>query len=393
MKNRFKSCSLKNTFLFWLLCFVCSSSMSQIKILPGAFNQDLYIPILNGKKIGVVAHQASLIPKNNGTQHLIDFLIEKKINIHCIFAPEHGFRGTADAGEKINDNKDPITGLQIISLYGKNKKPTKEQLNGIEILIFDLQDVGVRFFTYLSTLHYVMEACAENNIPLIVLDRPNPNVHYVDGPVMEEEQTSFLGLHPVPIVYGMTIGEYAQMINGQAWLKNGLTCDLTVIKMINYDRQTKYDLPINPSPNLPNSISVILYPSLCFFEGTNVRVGRGTNIPFQHFGAPYLKSNYSFTPSSGPGSKYPKHENVRCFGKDLRNENSLSQINLEYLLFAYQNCDDKESFFNTFFDKLAGGKKLKNQIISGMLSSEIRQSWQKDLQEFKQMREFYLLYD
>jgi uncharacterized protein YbbC (DUF1343 family) len=183
------------------------------------------------------------------------------------------------------------------------------------------------------------------------------------------------------------------MINGQAWLKNGLTCDLTVIKMINYDRQTKYDLPINPSPNLPNSISVNLYPSLCFFEGTNVSVGRGTNIPFQHFGAPYLKSNYSFIPSSGPGSKYPKHENVRCFGKDLRNENSLSQINLEYLLFAYQNCDDKESFFNTFFDKLAGGKKLKNQIISGMLSSEIRQSWQKDLQEFKQMREFYLLYD
>lgn len=374
-------------FIFLALATCLSCTKAQIKL--GADQTNNYFPLLENKNIAIVANQTSII---KGV-HLVDSLLNANFKLQKVFSPEHGFRGKADAGSYIENEIDKLSGLPIVSLYGKNKKPTKEQLKNIDIILFDIQDVGARFYTYISTLHYVMEAGAQNNIPVLILDRPNPNIHYVDGPILDTAYSSFVGMHPIPVVHGMTIGEYAQMINGQAWLKNGLTCDLTVIKMINYDRQTKYDLPINPSPNLTNSISVNLYPSLCFFEGTNVSVGRGTNIPFQHFGAPYLKSNYSFIPSSGPGSKYPKHENVRCFGKDLRNENSLSQINLEYLLFAYQNCDDKESFFNTFFDKLAGGKKLKNQIISGMLLSEIRQSWQKDLQEFKQMREFYLLYD
>jgi uncharacterized protein YbbC (DUF1343 family) len=368
--------------------------MSQIKILPGAFNQDLYIPILNGKKIGVVAHQASLIPKNNGTQHLIDFLIEKKINIHCIFAPEHGFRGTADAGEKINDNKDPITGLQIISLYGKNKKPTKEQLNGIEILIFDLQDVGVRFFTYLSTLHYVMEACAENNIPLIVLDRPNPNVHYVDGPVMEEEQTSFLGLHPVPIVYGMTIGEYAQMINGEGWLSIDKYCKLNVIPIKNYTRESTYELIVRPSPNLPNSQSIALYPSLCLLEPTVISIGRGTDFQFQVYGHPkFPKSDFSFTPKPNFGAKNPKLENNLSYGKNLTQVPKPEQLELKWLIDAYRNFPKSNTFFLNGFNRIAGNSILKEQIISGISEKEIRESWRPKLKKFKKIREKYLIYN
>ncbi|SVE18950.1 uncharacterized protein METZ01_LOCUS471804, partial [marine metagenome] len=245
------------------------------------------------------------------------------------------------------------TGLPIISLYGKNKKPSAEQLAEIDILLFDIQDVGARFYTYISTLHYVMEAAAENNIKVIVLDRPNPNGHYIDGPIREEGFESFVGMHPIPIVHGMTIGEYAKMINGENWISN--KCNLTIIEMENYTHDMHYDLPIKPSPNLPNSRSINLYPSLCLFEGTTVSIGRGTDYPFQHFGAPYLESNYSFTPKSGEGSTSPKHENIKCFGTDLRFQgNYLTAINLNWLIKSYNNCSNKEEFFNNFFDKLVG---------------------------------------
>ena len=379
----------KNTQLFIFLALVACLSCTKAQIKLGIDQTYNYFPLLMDKNIAIVANQTSII---NGV-HLVDTLLKADFNIIKVFSPEHGFRGKADAGSYIENEIDKTSGLPIVSLYGKNKKPTKEQLQNIDFIVFDIQDVGVRFYTYISTLHYVMEAAAENNVSVLVLDRPNPNGYYVDGPVLDTTFSSFVGMHPIPIVHGMTIGEYAQMINGQHWLNNGLKCNLKVIPLLNYDRKMSYDLPIKPSPNLPNAKSVNLYPSLCFFEGTNVSVGRGTNFPFQHFGAPYLNSDYFFIPKSGPGSKYPKHENKKCFGKDLRNENFLNQINLDYLLFAYQNCIDKESFFNNFFDKLAGGNTLKKQIIAGLTSEEIRHSWKHDLQEFQKMRESYLLYD
>lgn len=389
MKNdKFIIMKYKSTQLFIFLALATSLSCTKAQIKLGADLTADYFPLLSGKNVAVVANQTSMIDNT----HLVDSLLGANFDVLKVFSPEHGFRGKADAGSYIENEIDKLSGLPIVSLYGKNKKPSFEQLQNLDIIVFDIQDVGARFYTYISTLHYVMEAAAQNNISVIVLDRPNPNIHYVDGPVLDTAFTSFVGMHPIPVVHGMTIGEYAQMINGQEWLEDRLRCDLTVIKMKNYDRQTIYDLPINPSPNLPNSIAINLYPSLCFFEGTNVSIGRGTDIPFQHFGAPYLQTDYSFTPKSGPGSKYPKYENVKCFGKDLQNENSLSQINLEYLLFAYQNCDDKQNFFNNFFSKLAGGNSLRDQIMSGKSANEIRQSWQKELQEFNEMREPYLLY-
>ena len=324
--------------------------------------------------------------------HLVDSLISHKINIVKVFSPEHGFRGNEDAGAYIKDDIDSKTKLPIISLYGKNKKPSNDDLEDVDIILFDIQDVGVRFYTYISTLHYVMEAAAENNIELIVLDRPNPNGHYIDGPVREENYKSFVGMHPVPIVYGMTIGEYAKMINGEKWISQ--KCNLKVIKLIGYSHDSHYDLPIKPSPNLPNSRSINLYPSLCLFEGTNISVGRGTNFPFQHFGSPYIKSNYSFTPKSGKGSKFPKHENKRCYGSDLRFQvNYMNNINLVWLINCYNECPNKEDFFNSFFDKLAGNEKLRKQIYEGKETSEIINSWQKDLNKFKKIRAKYLMYD
>lgn len=379
----------KITHLFILigLSFHLSCNSNELKL--GAENTHFYFPLLQSKNIAVIANQTSLINQ----VHLVDTLLAANFRIKKVFSPEHGFRGKADAGAYIENGVDEKTSLPIISLYGKNKKPKPEQLEGIDVLLFDIQDVGARFYTYISTLHYVMEAAAQNNIVVIVLDRPNPNGNYIDGPVLDTAFRSFVGMHPIPIVHGMTIGEYAKMINGENWLKNGLTCDLKVVPMSGYNRYMRYDLPVKPSPNLPNAQAVNLYPSLCLFEGTNVSVGRGTPFPFQHFGAPYLKSDYSFIPESGPGSKYPKHENIKCFGKDLRLEITLNQINLDYLLFAYQNCNDKESFFNNFFVKLAGGNTLKNQIVSGFTSQEIRQAWKHDLKEFKKTRKPYLLYD
>ena len=362
-------------------------SVNAQKLVLGAERTNIYLPLLKNKKIAVVGNQTSMIANT----HLVDSLLSLKVNVVKVFSPEHGFRGKADAGAKIEDETDEKTGLPIISLYGKNKKPTVEQLKGIELLLFDIQDVGARFYTYISTLHYVMEAAAENNIKVIVLDRPNPNGHYIDGPIREKGFESFVGMHPIPIVHAMTIGEYAQMINGEKWIAR--QCDLTVIEMENYTHDMSYDLPIKPSPNLPNSRSINLYPSLCLFEGTNVSLGRGTEYPFQHFGAPYLKSNYSFTPKSGEGSKSPPHENKKCYGTDLRfQDNYLEEINLNWLIESYNNCPEKEKFFNSFFDKLAGTDKLRLQIIEGKTVKEIKERWQEGLDNFKVIRKKYLLY-
>jgi uncharacterized protein YbbC (DUF1343 family) len=344
--------------------------------------------MLNNKSIGVVGNQSSLI----GTTHLVDSLLSAKLQVVKVFSPEHGFRGTADAGAHIENGIDEKTGLPIISLYGSNKKPTESQLEGIEILVFDMQDVGARFYTYISTLHYVMEAAAQNNIPLFVLDRPNPNGHYMDGPILDTAYRSFVGMHAIPIVHGMTIGEYAQMINGQKWLKDSLECDLTVIPMLGYNKQMSYDLPVKPSPNLPNAQAVNLYPSLCLFEGTNVSVGRGTDLPFQHYGAPYLESDYSFVPESGAGAKYPKQEGEKCYGQDLSQLPKLSQLDLSFLIDAYKACPEKEDFFNAFFDKLAGGNTLRISIIEGKSIKDIRQSWSEELLEFEHMRNTYIIY-
>lgn len=356
----------------------------------GAENSKLYLPLLKDKKIGIVTNQSGLLSNNT---HIVDFLVKKNIVIKKIFAPEHGFRGTADAGEHVVDGKDPKTGLPIISLYGDNKKPKPAQLAEIDIMVFDLQDVGARFYTYISSLHYVMEACAEQNIPLIILDRPNPNGNIIDGPVLEKEYSSFVGMHTIPILHGMTIGEYGQMINGENWLKNGIQCKLTIIPCTNYDRQMNYSLPVKPSPNLPNDQAINLYASLCLFEGTNVSVGRGTEKQFQIYGSPFLpKSDFSFIPKPNIGAQNPVYNGLECFGEDLSATNKVNQLQLKWLISAYKTTTAKSKFFNGFFTKLAGTKKLQLQIENGVPEEEIRKSWEKGLIEFKEMRSQYLIY-
>ncbi|MFV8331851.1 exo-beta-N-acetylmuramidase NamZ domain-containing protein [Flavobacterium sp. GSP14] len=360
------------------------------EIKTGADNYNNYLPLLINKQIGIVTNQTSIL--SNKT-HLVDFLLEKNIAIQKIFAPEHGFRGTADAGEHIVDGKDSKTGLSIISLYGDNKKPKLEQLAGIDIMVFDLQDVGARFYTYISSLHYIMEACAENNIPLLILDRPNPNGRIVDGPILEKEFSSFVGMHPIPLLHGMTIGEYAQMINGEKWLKNELQCKLTVIPCSNYNRKMDYSLPVKPSPNLPNDQAVNLYASLCLFEGTNVSVGRGTENQFQIYGSPYLpRDSFSFTPKPNLGAQNPVYNGVLCYGENLSAVTKVNRLELKWLIKAYQTTNDKSKFFNPFFTKLAGTKKLQQQIEAGISEVKIRESWKKGLEAFTEMRKKYLIY-
>ena len=367
-----------------------------IDIKTGADNYAAYLPLLKDKKVGIVTNQTGIL---SDKRHVVDFLLEKKIAVQKIFAPEHGFRGTADAGEHVVDGKDTKTGLPIISLYGNNKKPKPEQLAGIDILIFDLQDVGARFYTYISSLHYVMEACTENNIQLVIFDRPNPNGGIVDGPILEKEFTSFVGMHQIPTLHGMTIGEYAQMINGEKWFNpstsSGQTvqCKLTVIPCLNYKREMPYSLPVKPSPNLPNDKAINLYASLCLFEGTNVSSGRGTQKQFQIYGSPYLpKSDFSFTPVSNFGSKEPMNKDVLCNGEDLTTIPKVTKLELKWLIKAYQTTSNKSKFFTDFFTKLAGTKKLQQQIESGISETEIRKSWEKGLNEFKEMRKKYLIY-
>lgn len=367
-------------------------------IKTGATNYENYLALLENKKVGIVTNQTGTVTyfKENELlyESIVDFLIEKKVSVQKIFAPEHGFRGTADAGELIIDGKDTKTGLPIISIYGNNKKLKPEQLDGIEVMVFDLQDVGARFYTYISSLHYVMEACAEKNIQLIVLDRPNPNGSIVDGPILEKEFSSFVGMHPIPTLHGMTIGEYAQMINGEKWLKDGIQCELIVIPCSNYNRKVAYSLPVKPSPNLPNDQSINLYASLCLFEGTNVSVGRGTEKQFQIYGSPFLpKSDFSFTPIPNFGAKEPLYKNELCYGEDMTSIAKVSKLELKWLIKAYNSTWDKSKFFNPFFTKLAGTEKLQQQIESGISEEQIRRSWKKELDNFKKMRKKYLLYE
>lgn len=359
-------------------------------ILVGAEQINSYLPLLKEKRVGVVVNQTSMVHNT----HLVDFLLANNINVKTVFAPEHGFRGNADAGETVSNGIDKSTGLPIISLYGKNKKPNRNQLSNIDILIFDIQDVGARFYTYISTLEYVMEACAENEKPILILDRPNPNGHYVDGPVLKPEFKSFVGMQPIPVVHGMTVGEYANFLNGEKRLKNGVQARVIVVPCKNYTHATPYDLPIAPSPNLPNAQAIALYPSLCFFEGTTLSIGRGTTNQFQVIGHPNYIGNHEFTPVSLPGAKSPKHQNKACKGVSLTQATTKSQLDLSYFFTAYNYFKANNiQFFNTnnFINKLAG-YDFKEQVNNGLSEAEIRASWQEDINKFKEIRKKYLLY-
>ncbi len=383
-------------FRFAILFFLATIALgAHSQVIVGTQQTADYLLFITGKRIAVVANQTSVID----TTHLVDSLLRLGIDIRRVFGPEHGFRGQADAGEHLSNNTDVRTGLPVVSLYGKHRKPTVADMDSLDLVVFDIQDVGVRFYTYISTLHYVMEACAENNVPLLVLDRPNPNGFYVDGPVLDTARVrSFVGMHPVPLVHGMTVGEYAMMINGEHWLKNGEVCQLMVVPCRNYTHCTHYQLPIKPSPNLPTYRSVLLYPSLGLFEGTFMSVARGTDFPFEAIGHPdYNVAPFRFTPRSVEGAKYPPFKDVQCRGYDLRQISTDSleadaRINLKWLIDSYEYFLSKSDFFNSFLDKLAG-PELRKQIEKGMTEADIRQSWQEGLRDFQQIRKKYLLYE
>ena len=375
---------------------------SSAEIRPGAYQTDRYLPLLEGKNVALVVNHTSLIHET----HLVDSLLTSGVAVKQIFAPEHGFRGEAGAGDLIKDGTDPTTGLPIFSLHGKHKKPTPEQLENIDWVIFDIQDVGARFYTYISTMHYVMEACAEQGKAMLILDRPNPNGFYIGGPVRQPGLQSFLGMHPIPIVHGLTVGELAGMINGEGWLTDSLRCEVQVIPVQNYTHSDRYHVPVRPSPNLPNDQAINLYASLCLLEGTAVTLGRGTDFPFQVYGHPNEAfatvsgaDTISFVPKAIPGVvKYPKHENQRCYGPDLRTVDPLSEFTLKYVLTAYQQAQsgglsDKDFFLTETFRILAGTDALQQQIIDGLSEEEIVQSWESELSEYKQMRKQYLLYE
>jgi uncharacterized protein YbbC (DUF1343 family) len=363
--------------------------------IAGAERTELYLSSLKKKNVAVVANPTSMI----GGKHLVDSLISSKIKVKCVFAPEHGFRGDAEAGEHLNNGIDKKSGVKVISLYGKHYKPTKEDLKGVQVVMFDIQDVGVRFYTYISTLQYVMESCIENKLPLIVLDRPNPNGFYVDGPVLDTAFKSFVGMQPIPVVHGMSIGEYALYLNGEYFKAHNKQCNLKVIPVGNWNHKSHVVLPVPPSPNLPNMESIYLYPSLCFFEGTKISVGRGTDKPFQIFGYPENKSgDYYFTPVSIPGkAKTPMYENQKCRGYNVSEygekfASSEGQLNLNWIIQLYAEASNRNDFFNSFFDKLAGTDALKKQIEAGLSENEIRNTWGEKLEAFKVIRKKYLLY-
>ncbi len=357
----------------------------------GAERSDIYSENLKDLKIALVVNQTSVV----GQEHLADFLLKKGIFIQKIFAPEHGFRGNADAGEHVTNGKDTKTGLPLISLYGKHKKPKPSDLQDIDAVIFDIQDVGVRFYTYISTMHYVMEACAENGKKCIVFDRPNPNGHYIDGMILDRKYASFVGMHPIPIVHGLTVGELATMINGEGWLKDGKICDLEVVRCENYTHKMPYSLPIRPSPNLPNDRSIWLYPTLCLFEGTKVSIGRGTEFPFQVAGMPdFPDKTFSFKPESREGAKNPKYKGQICYGMDFRTtDNFKHPFSLQPLIEFYQKSPHKADFFKDYLTLLYGSEQLRKDIEAGKTEAEIRDSWQTDLEKYKKMRQKYLLYD
>ena len=372
-----------------------SGSLMQA-IIPGAERTELYFPLLEGKRIAVAGNHTSLL----GHVHLVDTLLSAGFDVVKVFSPEHGFRGTAAAGEAVDSGIDDRSGLPVISLYGANRKPKPEQLTGVDIILFDLQDVGMRFYTYISTMTLIMQAAARQGIPVVILDRPNPHGHYVDGPVMDLAYSSFVGLHPVPVVHGMTVGEYASMVNGEGWLGFQVECDLTVIPVANYTHNTLYQLPVAPSPNLPNMHAVYLYPSLCFFEGTVISVGRGTPMPFQVFGNPALPEGsfpFRFVPQSVAAAPAPPALGQTCYGKDLRNIpldqlQALRRIDLGHLLEAFREYPEKDKFFNNYFDRLAGSNLLRNQLLTGQTEAQIRETWKPGLEAFKKTREKYLLY-
>lgn len=362
----------------------------QTGVRVGAQQLDILLPQLKGKKIALVVNNSSLV----GKTHLVDTLKSKGINIQFVFAPEHGFRGDAADGEHVRDSRDSKTGIAIFSLHGTTKEPTADQMAIVDIIVFDIQDVGASFFTYISTMHYVMKACAENGKSMIILDRPNPNGNYADGPVREPEFKYFLRMHPLPIVHGLTVGELAHMINGEGWLESGKKCALTVIPIKNWSHQDEYSSPVRPSPNLPNDQAIKLYPSLCLFEQTDISVGRGTTMQFQILGSPALTDmKFQFTPVSMKGiSNTPPHENKLCYGEDLRSVKAERKFDLSYLLKYYKLHPNKEQFFLKYFDNLAGTKELRQQIINGQTEEQIRASWEPGLSQYKEMRKKYLLY-
>ncbi len=374
-------------FLF-LLHFSCNSKKEESagQVTVGAYQMDKYLPLIEGKTVGLCVNHTSLV----GDRHLVDTLLDLGITVSKIFTPEHGFRGTADAGEKVEDEKNDR--FDVVSLYGESRKPKSDQLENIDVMVFDIQDVGVRFYTYIGTMHYVMESCAENGIPVIILDRPNPNGSYVDGPVLDTAYSSFVGMHPVPIVHGMTIGEYAEMIVGEDWLDVDKSLDLTIIPIQNWDHSKPYSLPVRPSPNLPNDLAISLYPSLCLFEGTSISIGRGTDHPFQIFGHPDMNGPFQFTPVSGFGAKYPKLEGKQCLGRSMVGDQPIYRLDLSYLIDSYNQIGGSEEFFNSYFNTLAGGPSLKDQITSNMPEDQIRKSWELGLSNYEKIREKYLLY-
>ncbi len=381
--------------LIAIVLFATGCQGGDTEPIPAADQPEMYKDLITGKSVGIVANQTSMV----GNEHLVEFLTGQGVSIKVIFTPEHGYRELVADGEHIGDGTDAATGIPLRSLYGVRRKPAPEDLAGLDVVIYDIQDVGARFYTYISTLHYVMEACAENNVRCIVFDRPNPNGFYFDGNIADTAYRSFVGMHPVPVMHGMTVGEYAQMINGEGWLAGGIRCDLTVIKCKNYTHQTMYELPVRPSPNLPNMTAVYLYPSLCFFEGTSVSLGRGTPFPFQVYGSPLLPdTGFSFTPESRTESVKPPLMGIRCYGVDLRRaiEDKLvpsSGINLGWVIDAYNRYPEKDKFFNNYFDVLAAGPILREQIISGMSPDEIRVTWKEGLEKFGRIRSKYLLYE
>ncbi|MEZ5070512.1 MAG: DUF1343 domain-containing protein [Bacteroidales bacterium] len=387
---------LLSVVLLWTQVQACTPSAPTPDPVPepGAARYAEYVPMLRGKTVALVANHTTLV----GQTHLLDTLLSMEaegFRIDRVFSPEHGFRGDRAAGDEVDDTRDPVTGIPLVSLYGSHRKPLPEDLAGLDLVLFDLQDVGTRFYTYISTLHYVMEACAENGVPLVVLDRPNPNGNFVDGPLLDTAFRSFVGMHPIPVVHGLTMGELARMINGEGWLAGGVRCELSVVPCADYNHQIPYTLPVRPSPNLANDHAIRLYPSTCFFEGTVLSEGRGTDMPFEVFGHPDLPGDFRFTPRSIPGvSGNPKFKDVECRGTDLRNVQppAWDRLFLNWLLDAYAVFPDKDSFFIPYFENLSGTTSLREQIVAGWTEDQIRQSWQPELEAYRVMRDRYLLY-
>lgn len=391
-----KKIKMERLAIILLGAFVWSQSIAGVRV--GAERMEELLPLLGGQRVALVVNQTSVV--GEGMTHLLDTLHRLNVDVRCVFAPEHGFRGDEDAGKIISDSKDQRTGVPVVSIYGKSKKPSREQLSGVDVVVFDIQDVGARFYTYISAMHYVMEACAEYGKKMIVCDRPNPN-DYVDGPVLKEEFKSYVGMHPIPVVHGLTVGELARMINGEGWLKSSggerLTCDLTVVKAQGWQRGQFYHLPVKPSPNLPNDLSVSLYPSLCFFEATRVSMGRGTTFPFQTLGAPDKRFGaFTFTPRSLAGwDTQPLHLGKTCYGIDLRGEDAHNKaFTLKYFLDFFRLSGNDSAFISRpeWFDKLAGTDQLRLQIVAGKDEKSIRSSWEKDLKAYEEMRRRYLIY-